>query len=188
MSETENNRLDRFDKENEVKLAQVAEWVQRACQGDQVAFDKLYENNIGFIYNYFLSRVGSISDAEKLTDKTLTEATGALVQGHYNLRDKPFKLWLYSIATDVLLEQHPEPSNTLPKGEQNRLWQLIREFSFAEQQVLAMRHLDHLSFVEITILLGRSEKDCRRLYYQAFVKLKKMAQKQGHWDEIIKGK
>jgi DNA-directed RNA polymerase specialized sigma24 family protein len=184
MSKAKKSRTNRPDKGNEIKMAQEAEWIQRASQGDQEAFDKLYETHIEFIYNYFLSRIRNSSVAQTLTAKTLTDATRALVQGHYTLRDEPFKLWLYNIANTVLLEHNYRS----PREEQDPLWRIIHEFPFTEQQILAMRHLDHLLDTEIALLLGLSEEDCRQLYRQALVNLKKRAQERGLWDDIVKGK
>lgn len=153
--------------------------VQRASQGDQDAFDKLFEAYIDLIYNYFFSRVGSKSVAEGLTSLTLKEATWALVQGRYSLRDRPFKLWLYETASSILLEDNHEMPNTLPHEEQDRLWELIRKFPADEQQIVGMRLLDHLSFAEIALLLSRSEEDCSGLYNRALVRLKQQAKKRG---------
>ena len=83
------------------RYQQEAEWVQRTTQGDQEAFDKLFQISVDFVYGYFFSRLGSISLAEALTSKTLTEATRMLVKGRYKLLDKPFRVWIYTIAKNV---------------------------------------------------------------------------------------
>jgi DNA-directed RNA polymerase specialized sigma24 family protein len=160
-------------------LAQEVEWIQRASQGDQEAFDKLFEIYIDRIYTYFLHRVRSNSVAEILTSKALTEATLLLAQGHSTLRDKPFKLMLYSIARNVLLEGNYQSPNLPFQEVQDGLWRLIPELPFAVQDILIMCHLDHLSFAETAILLSCSEQDSKRSYEQALSKLKALAREKG---------
>lgn len=186
-NKTKNNQPGPFDEEKEVKLAQEAEWVQRASQGDEVAFDKLYETYIEYIFNFFFSRTRSSAISEALTSQTFTNAALTLIRGHYNHQDKPFKLWLYTISSNVLLEHGYELHDIPAQGMRDILWLLTRGFSSAERQILAMRHVDSLSEVEIALLLNSNEKDCRKLYYQTLVKLKQVAQERGLWDEIVKG-
>jgi DNA-directed RNA polymerase specialized sigma24 family protein len=179
MSNTKSDQSDHSDKDEEVKSAQEAEWVQRAGQGDQEAFNKLCDIYIDPIYIYLFNRVRSKSTAETLTFKVLAEATSMLAQGHYNSLEKPFKLSLYSIARNVLLEgDYQSPSTPFPK-EQDILWQLIPELSFAEQDILMMHLLDQLSFTEIALLLNCSERDSRHSYSQAISKLNQLAKEKG---------
>src|SRR2546430_8184281 len=143
MSKAKNSRSGRFEKENKVKLAQEAEWIQRARQGDRDAFDKLYGSYFDLIYSIFYNRARSISMAEELTLETFTGAFETLKQAHFTPQGKSFGTWLFKIVKDVLQKHNHELLN-LPLGEgQDILWQLTREFPPTEQLLLVMCHQHH---------------------------------------------
>src|SRR6266496_121190 len=97
---------DRFDKEEEVRLAEEEEWVQRVSQGDQDALIRLYGRYFDPVYRYFSTRVRGVSEAERLTTETFTQAVEALLRGHATWHGRPFGAWLYDIASNVLQEQN----------------------------------------------------------------------------------
>ncbi|MFL5655194.1 MAG: RNA polymerase sigma factor [Ktedonobacteraceae bacterium] len=185
---------------DEVNLVQEEEWTQRASQGDQDAFIKLYERYIGRVYDYFFNRVSNVSEAEVLTSETFTRAIGALTRGRYVWRGAPFGAWLLSIGMHVLQERNRElkkasvteglddPEHGLSsriqgdvldiiveREERDALWQLVGELPIVEQRVLIMRHKDNLSYAEIASLLQRSEAACKQLHYRALTKLRDKA-------------
>src|SRR5947209_2051448 len=103
---------DPIDRASELRLAQEAEWVRRASEGDQDALAKLYEMNFDQLYGYLYRRVGNTPEAEDLTAETFTRAIKGLSSGSYNLLGKSFRNWLFGIAARVLMEQKRESKKT----------------------------------------------------------------------------
>src|SRR5947199_3243505 len=104
LMEANNTQPDCFDKENEVRLAEEAEWMQQASQGDQDGFTKLYDRYIDCVYRYFYSRVGSVSEAETLTSKTFTQVVESFLRGHYILQSRCFVSLLSDMVNYVLVD------------------------------------------------------------------------------------
>lgn len=208
----DNTQLDRFDKKDEVRLAEEEEWVQRASQGDQDAFIRLYGRYFDSVYRYFSARVGGVSKAERLTTETFTQAVEALLRGHATWHDRPFGAWLYDIASNVLQEQnraledilfdenssHGREFSTSVHQERNDvdigigeeegevLWQLVYALQAMEQRILIMRHVQKLSYTEIAKRLKLSESACKRLHYRVLKKLKLLTQKTDLWSKIAR--
>jgi RNA polymerase sigma-70 factor, ECF subfamily len=192
---------------DEVKLAQEAERVQRAIQGDQDALIMLYESNIDRVYRFFCGKVRSVSEAEALTSETFVRAIDALMRGHYEWRGVPFGAWLIGgIAVRLLQEHNRESKNASLTGplndleryeslngevdildtiveqeERDTLWQLVRDLPIAEQQILVMRHVYNLPYAEIAKSLKRSEVACKQLHYRALSKLRDKVRASGLW-------
>lgn len=195
---------DPIERAVELRLAQEAEWVRRASEGDQDALVKLYERNIDQLYRYFYSRVENISEAEELTSETFTRAIKGLLRGDYSVQGKPFGSWLFGIAARVLKElkreskdtsdmkdvdelpEYSQPANEgdildsfVQQEERDALWQLVRELPVVEQRILVMRHVDGLSYAQIAKRLSRSEFACKQLHYRALERLKKKVHEAG---------
>src|SRR5947209_18902977 len=92
---------DPIDRASELRLAQEAEWVRRASEGDQDALVKLYEKNFDTLYRYIYKRVENIHVAEELTSETFTRALAVLLRGDSSLQGKPFGSCLFRIAARV---------------------------------------------------------------------------------------
>jgi RNA polymerase sigma-70 factor (ECF subfamily) len=179
-----------------------AEIVLRVSQGDRDALVVLYENNIDHIYRYFYKKVGNIAEAQDLTSELFIRAIEAIMREQYVWQDKPFGAWLFGIARYMLKERRRK-LNSLPlietldtllgvfepvsqetelsdalvqKEEQTALWDLVRQLSSAEQQVLIMRYAYGLPYSEISMRLKRSESACKQLHYRALTRLKHLAQ------------
>lgn len=207
----DNIQPGRFDKEDEVRSAEEEEWMQRASQGDQDALIRLYERYFDPVYRYFSTRVGSVSEAERLTTETFTQAVEALLRGHATWHGRSFGAWLEDIASNVLQEQnrtledmafdedlshgrelsvrvHQERSVVDSRiGEEGEaLWQLVYGLPATEQRILIMRHAQKLSYAEIAKRLRLSESACKRLHYRVLKKLKLLTQKTDLWSKIAR--
>jgi DNA-directed RNA polymerase specialized sigma24 family protein len=176
-----------------ISAQKEAEWVQQAIQGNQDALVKLCDNYAGTIFRYFFRRVRSTRVASISTLKTLRVARESINSGEWD--GIFFGKWLFLIAEMVfnqwLREKMPNtssststtfkeptgkytnaPDDLLFKDEESALWRLAKDLSLAQQRLLTLRHIDHLSFAEIAICLGCSEEICRQLYQQALIDLK----------------
>ena len=182
-----------------------AEIVLRVSQGNRDALVVLYENNIDHIYRYFYKKVGNVAEAQDLTSELFIRAIEAIMREQYVWQGKPFRAWLFGIASRMLQERRrklrglplienldallevfePEsqemdiPDALVLNEEQTALWDLVNQLSSAEEQVVIMRYAYNLPYSEISMRLKRSESACKQLHYRALTKLKHLAQTTG---------
>jgi RNA polymerase sigma-70 factor (ECF subfamily) len=77
------------------------ELVERACAGDEAAFEALYRGNVGRVYGLCLRMVGEQVAAEELTQDVFVRAWQklSLFRG-----DSAFSTWLHRLAVNVVLQ------------------------------------------------------------------------------------
>jgi RNA polymerase sigma-70 factor (ECF subfamily) len=168
------------------------EILERAIDGDQDAFGKLYEQYVGRIYNYIYYRTGNVYDAEDLTERVFMRALRHI--GRYNQRGLPFSAWLYRIAHNLVANWHRDNSrrkeiplddgilSVHPGGfpeaeimrveEQDSLLRVIRRLPSERQQLLILKFVDHLSNAEIGQVMGRTEGAIKSLYHRTLLAIR----------------
>jgi len=173
------------DFEEDAVLAQ-------AMQGDVEAFGALYERYVGRIYNYIYYRTGSHPDAEDLTARVFFRALKHI--GRYQPRGLPFSAWLYRIAHNLVANWHrdnsrrpeiplddglwfhhpgdPPEASLLRSEEQEQLMRLIHKLPPDRQQLLILKFVEHLSNVEIGLIMGRTEGAIKSLYHRTLLALR----------------
>jgi RNA polymerase sigma-70 factor (ECF subfamily) len=166
--------------------------LNRAIQGDNEAFGKLYEQYVERIFNYVYYRTGNQHDAEDLTAKVFFRAMRRIPQ--YEERGLPVSAWLYRIAHNLVANWHrdrgrrPEisldegfaaiphsehPEATLLKAEeQNDLLQTIRKLPPERQQLIILKFVEHMSNAEIGEIMGRTEGAVKSLYHRTLLSLR----------------
>lgn len=174
------------------------EEVQQVSQNDEDFLLLLYEEYADPVYYYFCNQFRDCSGAEKvrrveeLTQETFMRITEVLGQRLSPWGNRPFSLWLYSVMRSVLREhvaQHSQEvsvrTDDLPmcsqQGDQKEstLWDLVRELSAPEQQILILLHAWKLSYNDLTIYLKRDEAFCRELHTRALKNLQQLVRKTG---------
>ena len=159
-----------------------------AAQKDPATFGKLYDRYVQPIYRYVYSRVGSSHEAEDITSQTFMAAYEAL--GRYQERDQ-FSAWLFRIARNKIndyfrhsqhearleaeeekLEQEDVLGTLIRAEELSRIRFIVRHLSEEEQELLRLRYVADLSFVEIADLLGRREDTVKKSVYRLLARLK----------------
>lgn len=168
------------------------EVLARAAQGDQEAFGLLYERYVGRIYNYIYYRTGNIYDAEDLTERVFVRAMRHI--STYRNRGLPFSAWLYRIAHNLVANwhrdnsrrkeipldesmvhhhsgEHPE-AELLIAEESERLVRVIHCLPAERQQLLILKFVDHLSNIEIGLIMGRTEGAVKSLYHRTLNSLR----------------
>jgi RNA polymerase sigma-70 factor (ECF subfamily) len=166
--------------------------LEHAVQGDVEAFSVLYERYVVRIYNYIFYRTGSPLDAEDLTARVFHRALGHI--GSYRSMGVPFSAWLYRIAhnlvanwhrdnsrrREVPLDDHTEifqpgdhPEQVMVQSqEQEKLLKVIRKLSSERQQLIILKFVEHLSNMEIAVIMGRSEGAIKSLYHRTVLALR----------------
>ncbi len=159
-----------------------------AALDDPAAFGKLYDRYVQPIYRYVYSRVGNAHEAEDITSQTFMSAYEAL--GKYRERGQ-FSAWLFRIAQskmhdhfrqsrrEVGLEavgeilEREDALGTLIRAEElSRIRSLISRLDTDEQELLRLRYVADLSFVEMADLLGRREDAVKKSVYRLLARLK----------------
>lgn len=78
----------------------MSDWVRRAQQGDETAFEQLYRANVGRVYALCLRISGDPARAEELTQDVFVRAWEKLASYR---GESAFFSWLYRLAVNVAL-------------------------------------------------------------------------------------
>jgi len=151
------------------------------------AFGRLYDR-LQPIYRYVYSRVGSAHEAEDITSQTFMAAYESLAR--YRERGQ-FSAWLFRIARsklndhfrrsrrEVRLEaageilEREDALGTLIRAEElSQIRSIIKDLDEDEQELIRLRYVADLSFVEIAELLGRREDAVKKSVYRLLARLK----------------
>lgn len=147
--------------------------IQRAKDGDQVAFTSLLDKYWNEVYGFMLKRTENETDAEDITIETFSKAFDKLVQ--YN-EEYQFNTWLIAIAknvhidmlrkkkisifTDLNVQDEDHAQNVADDSpsaedqiitEQNlsQLLLYIKELKPHYQEVIQLRYFQELSYQEM---------------------------------------
>jgi len=154
------------------------------------AFGGLYEHYVQPVYRYLYSRVGSSHEAEDLTSQTFFSA----YEGMPRYRERGhFSAWLFRIAQSKLMdyfrknktwvyevEESTEGSsdaadtlNDLIEDEELRQIRfLIRRLRDNEKELIRLRYVADLTFVEMAEVLGKREDAVRKSHDRLLARLR----------------
>ena len=177
------------DWKMQMKLKDDVPAMVSAALEDPVAFGPLYDRYVQPIYRYIYSRVGSAHEAEDITSQTFISAYEAL--GRYQERGQ-FSAWLFRIAQSKLndhfrrsrreigleevgeiLERADALGVLIRAEELSRMRSLIQHLDEEEQELIRLRYVADLSFVEIADLLGKREDAVKKSVYRLLARLKR---------------
>ena len=152
------------------------------------AFGRLYDRFVQRIYRYVYSRVGNAHEAEDITSQTFIAAYESLRR--YRERGQ-FLAWLFRIARSKIndhfrrsrrevgldaAERIVEVDDALGALIQNeeliRLQALIKKINDDERELIRLRYVADLSFVEMAELLGKREDAVKKSVYRLLGRLK----------------
>ena len=159
-----------------------------AALEDPAAFGMLYDRYVQHIYRYAYSRVENTRVAEDITSQTFMAAYESL--GRYRERGY-FSAWLFRIAQSEInnhfrrsrrevgldaAERIVEVDDALGALIQNeeliRLRSLIKKINDDERELIRLRYVAELSFVEMAELLGKREDTVKKSFYRLLERLK----------------
>ena len=171
MPETEINTMD---AQPEIDVSVIA----AAVRGEQAALAVIYDAYARRLYRYFYSRVGNVADAEDLCGQTFLGLLEALPRYRHRGR---FTAWVFQIAhhkamdhfrrrraTTAVDETLVDPQagrlleNVIDDQALDKLRRLFTALDEDERELLRLRFVGELSFVEIGALLGRKEDAVRK--------------------------
>jgi RNA polymerase sigma factor (sigma-70 family) len=160
----------------------------RAAQGDQRAFEQIYERYHQDLYRFSLAMVGNPADAQDALQNTMVKVLRGLPGEKRKITLKP---WLYRIARNEAVEilrrrrdsaelepeQMPVAAVTETAETRERLRTLLADLEqLPERQraVLVMRELSGLDFEQIGTAFGTSAAVARQTLYEARLSLRQL--------------
>lgn len=142
-----------------------------AAQADPARFAALYDRYFGDVFRFILRRAGDRDLTADLTQQAFLKAMLSL--SRYESRGLPFRAWLYRIALNELRmhwrkkkEVLIDLSFTQVKGlseefdlrldedDAQRLARALNQLDEARAQLIQLRYMDGLSFLEVGHVLG----------------------------------
>jgi RNA polymerase sigma-70 factor, ECF subfamily len=163
--------------------------IKKAVAGDKEAFGEIYLRYLDPIYRYIFFRVGTVEDAEDLTEAVFLKVWEALPG--YRSIGLPLSSWIYRIAHNIVVDFHRKKVNnsislddrdewpdlnhsiqgTLTQVIANedvmRLAQAISTLPEDQQQVILLRFLEGLTHKEIGRIIGKHDGACRMIQLRA---------------------
>lgn len=161
--------------------ALMADWVRRAKKGDLGSFQRLYDRFARRVLNFIYRMVNSVEEAEDLTQETFV----AVYQKLGTLKeDDRFEAWLFRIARNFVYQKYrARTPNTVSTEELDEDGQPVIQVPDARKgpgesleareledivegaigslpdkyrEVFVLSAIQHLSYQEITDIVGRS--------------------------------
>ncbi len=150
--------------------------IQRCLEGDEFAFQILYNQHSGMVYRLAFSLLQNKEDAEEVLQDSFDYAFRKL--SHYDSNKSAFKTWLYRITVSrcrnkrrrkwlpsFSLNQYPEqnirdhnapaPDYILELDDQQKIiWQALGELSLKLRETAILRYYHGLRYHEIGEVLG----------------------------------
>lgn len=178
---------------------QLTQLVEKARDGNRLAFNQLIDRYQGDIYRMIYYRLRKQMDAEDLTQDVFIRAYRSIAR----LREpERFRSWLYTIAVNRVYdylrkkrvrsifkssdegpESHPEVDQLREKPEaleqvlKEDFWRQVariaEKLSKMESEVFMLRFMDDLNIAEIAQVLKKSESTVKTHLYRALAKFKK---------------
>lgn len=152
---------------------EIKKIIEKATNGDQVAFTTLLDMYWNEVYGFMLKRTENETDAEDITIETFSKAFDKIT--HYN-PEFQFNTWLIAIAKNVHIDmlrkkkislfvditdeedhQAYNVADTTPSAEDkliteqnlSRLLEYIKELKPHYQEVIQLRYFQEMSYQEI---------------------------------------
>jgi RNA polymerase sigma-70 factor, ECF subfamily len=172
-----------------VEELEVARLVTRIQSNGNEDFAELYRLFFDRIYAYLRVLLRDSHEAEDATQQVFMRVFQALPD--YELRDKPFQNWLFTVARNLAMTQlrksgrmeveeegilnlrrdrtaaHEPEAPSLGWISDGDIVLFIERLPLTQRQIIALRYLMGMTHREIADILGRSEDDVKAQHHRA---------------------
>ena len=172
-----------------------ADLVQRAKDGDKLAFAALYERYQPPVFSYVYYRVDDQSLAEDLTAEVFVRMVTKI---HTYRATSPLLAWLYTIARNLITDQYRRVSRLSPLNEwtakphhdpaeeahrrirESELRAALKRLTEEQRQVVILKFIERRSNLHIAYLLGKTEGAIKSLQHRALEALRRILDTKPH--------
>ena len=160
--------------------------ISQAQKGDKDALGRIYDTYINPIFRYQFSRVGNKFDAEDLTSQTFMAILESLPRYKFH---GYFSAWVFRIARNKAMDffraqrrnlgemplhltYHDDVLEKIIQGQTcEELSALLQSLKEEEREVIRLRYVAQLTYIEIACILGRKEDAVRKSLTRLLEKL-----------------
>ena len=186
------------DWESEKKI------LESAKSGDLDALGRIYDINVNRVYNYSLSKLANIQNAEDVTGEIFIKVVMGL--DNYEYRKIPFAAWLMKIARNEVVSfirrnnkwahdgqlpdelvdnRNIDPSAIVEQSMmQEDLRTAIAKLPEAQREVIILRFASGLSVSDTAKALGKRENNTKVLQHKGLLRLQVLMSSK--YPEILK--
>lgn len=173
-----------------------AEWIERARQHDEAAWEALTRQHQAAVFRLAYLLVGDADDAEDVAQEAFIRAYRALDRFDAT---RPIRPWLLSITANLarnrlrsvgrylnalnrLLRAEPEKVINVPEASQQNLeaqalWQAVRRLGEADQQVIYLRYFLEMSEAETADVLSIAPGTVKSRLHRALGRLRNVVER-----------
>jgi RNA polymerase sigma-70 factor (ECF subfamily) len=173
----------------------LASIVVQAQEGDQAAFDVIYEKFADALFRYIYMRCGNAALAEELTGDVWVRVVERLPTFRFVGSDTEavFAGWLYTIARNLLIDSYRRkrflhvplaetlssrdmmPDELVIADDDRRALRLaIEQLTADQREVVLLRFINECSNAEVARLTGRSENAVKVMQHRALTALARL--------------
>ncbi len=173
-----------------------AEWIVRARQQDEAAWEALTRQHQDAVFRLAYLLVGDADDAEDVAQEAFIRAYRAL--GRFDTT-RPLRPWLLSITANLArnrlrsvgrylnalnraLRAEPEKVINVPEASQQKieaqaLWQAVRQLGEADQHVIYLRYFLEMSEAETAEALSIAPGTVKSRLHRALGRLRSVVER-----------
>jgi RNA polymerase sigma-70 factor, ECF subfamily len=170
----------------------LASTVVRAQEGDQAAFDMIYDRFADALFRYIYVRCGNAALAEELTGDMWVRVVERLPAFRFAGSDPEavFASWLYTIARNLVIDSYrrkrnlqvpltealssrdmPPDESVIAADDRRALHAAIEQLTADQREVVLLRFVEERSNAEVARLTGRSENAVKVMQHRALAAL-----------------
>jgi RNA polymerase sigma-70 factor (ECF subfamily) len=172
-------------------LENEAHLIQRAKEGDERAFARLYDEHHPAIYRYIAYRVGNDGVAEDLTGEVFVKLVDRI--DGFTYCGRPILAWLYTIARNLVNDHHRRCGRSdmvpLDEGiqaecidpedaadgalERRRLAEALEQLTDDQRQVIILKFFENLDNQTVAQILDKSYGAVKALQHRGLGALRR---------------